>query len=207
MVSTAASTHRPLDPSFTVEVKSAGTDNPAAANFLAGLFSLSRLTDQVSFNAFCKAACRGWKETFPSGLPGAAPTGERFNRLLQRISPSDPMTIPTPWGGVVVEKYEPPNPEVAKWLVVKEGDYLALEWHKEKRERMEVKEGVGMLLSGQSLSSPVLSIQVLKPTSVVEFMPGEVHCLIGCQNLLVWETSTDPKGMDKDLEFIFTPTS
>jgi hypothetical protein len=33
------------------------------------------------------------------------------------------------------------------------------------------------------------------------------HCLIGTENLLVFERSTDPKGMDQDLVFIYEPDS
>ena len=31
------------------------------------------------------------------------------------------------------------------------------------------------------------------------------HCLIGTENLLVFERSIDPKGMDQDLVFIYEP--
>jgi hypothetical protein len=31
------------------------------------------------------------------------------------------------------------------------------------------------------------------------------HCLIGTEDLLVFERSVDPKGMDKDLVFIYEP--
>jgi hypothetical protein len=33
------------------------------------------------------------------------------------------------------------------------------------------------------------------------------HCLIGTENLLVFERSVDPKRMDKDLVFIYEPDS
>ncbi len=35
--------------------------------------------------------------------------------------------------------------------------------------------------------------------------PGQEHCLIGTEDLLVFERSTDPKGMDQDLIFIYEP--
>jgi hypothetical protein len=31
------------------------------------------------------------------------------------------------------------------------------------------------------------------------------HCLIGTENLIVFEISIDPKGMDQDLVFIYEP--
>lgn len=37
--------------------------------------------------------------------------------------------------------------------------------------------------------------------------PGMEHCLIGTENLLVFERSIDPKGMDQDLIFIYEPAS
>ena len=195
--------HSPKGPSFSVRINEPKTESQGAAKLLANISANPVLDNPSSFNAFCRDICFRWKEEFPSGLPGISPVTSQFTNLLARISPNDSMTIPTSWGGVVVEKHE--HPKVEKWLVVRESGYLALEWHKEKQERMEVREGVGVLLSGSSLRDSNLNIEVLTPGSVVEFKPGEVHCLIGCQNLLVWETSTDPKGMDKDLEFIFMP--
>ena len=37
------------------------------------------------------------------------------------------------------------------------------------------------------------------------FEPGMEHCIIGTENLLVFERSVDPKGMDQDLVFIYEP--
>jgi hypothetical protein len=31
------------------------------------------------------------------------------------------------------------------------------------------------------------------------------HCIIGAEDLLVFERSVDPKGMDQDLIFIYEP--
>ena len=50
-----------------------------------------------------------------------------------------------------------------------------------------------------------LQVLLLKPGLRFHFDPGEVHCLIGLQNLLVFESSSDPLGMDQDLCFIYLP--
>jgi hypothetical protein len=53
--------------------------------------------------------------------------------------------IKTPWGGVAIDLYE--HPRVEKYLVIRKGGYLALEMHEQKDERLEVKEGAGLILS------------------------------------------------------------
>lgn len=48
-------------------------------------------------------------------------------------------------------------------------------------------------------------MEVLKPGAEFHLRPGMEHCLIGTENLLVFERSIDPKGMDQDLIFIYEP--
>jgi len=197
-----ASSSRHASPTFQVSL--AGVD-VRAAEVISQLASIASLRDGDSFNQFCKRACELWKSSFPQGLPGEARAGELFTGLLSQISPSNAETIPTPWGGVVIKKHE--HPHVEKWLVIKEGGYLALEHHSKKQERIEVREGVGILLSGKSPESSQLTLRIMTPGTSAKFAPGEVHCLIGCQDVAVWEVSEDHLGMDKDLLFIFTPVA
>ena len=110
--------------------------------------------------------------------------------------------IKTPWGGVVIELHE--HPRVEKYLVIRKGGYLALETHEQKDERLEVKEGAGLILSRRAADQP-LRVEALAPGDQFHFEPGMEHCIIGTENLLVFERSVDPKGMDQDLVFIYEP--
>jgi hypothetical protein len=95
---------------------------------------------------------------------------------------------------------------VEKFLVIRRQGYLALEMHEEKDERLEVKEGAGLILWRQP-NEQSLTVEALAPGAKFHLKPGMEHCLIGTENLLVFERSTDPKGMDQDLIFIYEPES
>jgi hypothetical protein len=84
------------------------------------------------------------------------------------------------------------------------GGYLALETHEQKDERLEVKEGAGLILSRRAADQP-LRVEALAPGDQFHFEPGMEHCIIGTENLLVFERSVDPKDMDQDLVLIYEP--
>jgi mannose-6-phosphate isomerase-like protein (cupin superfamily) len=140
-----------------------------------------------------------WSEHF-----GDAPVGTTalFSELLDRINRRGEGTIQTPWGGVVIVLHE--HPRVEKYLVIRQAGYLALEMHEQKDEHLEVREGAGLILSRRAADQP-LTVEALAPGDRFHFEPGMEHCLIGTENLLVFERSVDPKGMDKDLVFIYEP--
>jgi hypothetical protein len=142
--------------------------------------------------------CALWAEKFPRGI-GETKT---FAGLLNRIERHDGSVIRTPWGGVVITLHE--HPRVEKYLVVRKGGYLALEKHAKKDERLEVREGAGLLLWRRILRR-ALSVELLKPGAEFHFEPGIEHCIIGTEDLLVFERGIDPKGMDQDLIFIYQP--
>ncbi len=152
-----------------------------------------------SFNRYCQNACRFWREQFPNGI---GTTSSQFHDLQKQIASANAGVIKTSWGGVVVTLHE--HPRVEKFLVVKEGSYLALEKHEQKDEHLEVREGAGLVLWRSSTQAP-LTVEALAPEKSFHFAPGMEHCLIGAENLLVFERSTDPKGMDRDLIFIYEP--
>ena len=66
------------------------------------------------------------------------------------------------------------------------------------------RKAAGLILSRRAASQP-LTVEALAPGNQFHFEPGVEHCLIGTENLLVFEKSTDPKGMDQDLVFIYEP--
>jgi hypothetical protein len=121
---------------------------------------------------------------------------------LRRVERGGDGVIKTSWGGVVITLHE--HPRVEKFLIVRQGKYLALEKHEQKDERIDVKEGAGLILSRRAANEP-LKIDILLRGDQFRFEPGMEHCLIGTENLLVFERSIDPKGMDKDLIFIYEP--
>jgi len=174
--------------------------DPRFTAIAAGLSTASPVDSRNTFNRYCRKACLLWKEQF-----GDAPIGKTsalFTELLERIDRQAEGTIKTPWGGVVIVVHE--HPRVEKYLVIRQGGYLALETHEQKDERLEVQEGAGLILSRRATGQP-LKVQALTPGDKFHFEPGMEHCLVGTENLLVFERSVDPKGMDQDLVFIYEP--
>jgi hypothetical protein len=173
--------------------------NPKFRALAGDLGTQSRIDSEEAFNRYCRSACLLWREHL-GGAPGE--TSTFFVELLDRIARHDARTIQTPWGGVVITLHE--HPKVEKYLVIRQGGYLALEMHEQKDERLEVQEGAGLVLSRRASDQP-LAVEALVPGSRFHFEPGMEHCLIGTENLLVFERSVDPKGMDQDLIFIYEP--
>jgi mannose-6-phosphate isomerase-like protein (cupin superfamily) len=174
-------------------------DDSKFAAVASSLSTHSCIDSRDSFNCYCREACRLWSEDLNSTSPR---TSAFFAELLDRINRRSEQTIKTPWGGVVIVRHEHPN--VEKYLVIRQGGYLALEMHEQKDEQLEVREGAGLILSRRVAGQP-LRVEPVAPGDRFHFEPGMEHCLIGSENLLVFERSIDPKGMDQDLVFIYEP--
>jgi hypothetical protein len=152
--------------------------------------------DRSDYLAFCNAVARVSHVETESPL---------FEVLLNRIqSERSDAIIPTPWGGVVIESLRNNATEVKKNLVVKQGMYLAFEKHDEKVETLSWKEGKGLLVY-RSSEEGALQTAVIEEGFAITLRPGQEHTIIAISNLVVWEESLDPKGMDRDLIFIFEP--
>jgi hypothetical protein len=173
--------------------------NPRFAGIASELRKLSPIDSQDSFNRYCREAIRMWNEHFRDGI---GKTSSKFTELCQRVERGGENVIRTGWGGVVITLHE--HPRVEKFLVINQGGYLALEMHEQKDEHVEVKEGAGLILWRSCPGQP-LTVEALGPGAEFHFEPGTEHCLIGTENLLVFERSVDPKGMDQDLVFIYEP--
>ena len=169
------------------------------ATIASNLSTQSPIHSQATFNRYCRQACLLWREHFRDGPTG---TIALFPELLDRIKRNGDGIIQTPWGGVVIVLHD--HSRVEKYLVVRQGGYLALEMHEQKDEHLEVQEGAGLILYRSATGQP-LTVEALAPGNRFHFEPGMEHCLIGTENLLVFERSVDPKGMDKDLVFIYEP--
>jgi hypothetical protein len=187
------------DSSFDLDHGRLAVD-PHFAGIAKGLSLLSPIDSPESFNRYCREACRLWQQEFPEGIGET----EQFSHLLDRIEKTTDGVIRTGWGGVVVTLHE--HPRVEKYLVVRRDRYLALEMHEQKDERLEVREGAGLVL-WRPPNEQRLSVEVLLANSKFHFEPGIQHCLIGTEDLLVFERSTDPKGMDQDLIFLYEPSA
>ncbi len=173
--------------------------DPTFASFAGGLSTQSRIDSREAFNRYCRNACLLWSKHFRHA---PVRTSARFVELLERIEQRGEGIIQTPWGGVVIVLHA--HPRVEKYLVIRKGGYLALETHQQKDEHLEVQEGAGLILWRKAAGQP-LTVQALAPGDQFHFGPGMEHCLIGTENLLVFEQSVDPKGMDQDLVFIYEP--
>ncbi len=173
--------------------------DPKFATIARSLGTQSRIDSREAFNRYCRKACSLWSEQFSNRPVG---TTTLFPELLDRINQGGEGIIQTPWGGVVIALHE--HPRVEKYLVIRQGGYLALEMHEQKVEHLEVQEGAGLILCRSAADQP-LTVQAIGPGNRFHFEPGMEHCLIGTENLLVFERSVDPKGMDQDLVFIYEP--
>jgi hypothetical protein len=173
--------------------------DPRFAEMAAELSKLSPIDSKHSFNRYCREAIRTWNEHFGDGIGKTSP---KFTELCQRVERGGENVIQTGWGGVVITLHE--HPRVEKFLVINQGGYLALETHEQKDERLDVKEGAGLIL-WRRVPNQALTAEPLAPGDQFHFEPGMEHCLIGTENLLVFERSVDPKGMDQDLVFIYEP--
>ena len=173
--------------------------DPRLAEIARELEEQSPIDSSEAFNRYCRTACRIWSEQFPDGI---GQTSQKFDQLLARVGQGRDDVIRTGWGGVVITLRN--DPLVEKFLVVRRGKYLALEKHEQKDERLEVKEGAGLILWRPS-DEHALTVEAVRPNAQFHFSPGMEHCIIGTEDLLVFERSIDPKGMDKDLIFIYEP--
>jgi hypothetical protein len=173
--------------------------DPRFAEMGAALAAFSPIDSEETFNHYCREACRVWAGRFRKR---AGETSPRFEELLKKIECRGGGVIKTDWGGVVVTLHEPPR--VEKFLVIREGGYLALEMHEQKDERLEVKEGTGLILWRRP-NKKTLAVAALAPGEKFHLKPRQEHCLIGTEDLLIFERSVDPKGMDQDLIFIYEP--
>ncbi|NHN36782.1 hypothetical protein G8764_05685 [Pseudomaricurvus alcaniphilus] len=178
-------------------------EDPALAGIAADLHALPAIDSPQSFNDFCQAACRLWQQHFPNGRGATANGFQEMSARLALANPAEEI-VTTAWGGVVITRRD--EPLVEKYLVINQGHYLALEKHDEKMESLFVIEGRGLILRRERTEASLL-VEELQTGKKFYFTPGVEHCVIGTENLLIFERSLDPKGMDQDLLFLYNPDS
>lgn len=172
--------------------------------FLLSLGEDLKFSNTLEFNKFAQHVLFEWGRFCPLDLNLCL---ERWSEVISDIDAGRAVAagispIRTSWGGVSVLSYQ--HPAVEKYLAIRKGTYLAFEKHDQKREALRIIEGLGILLYREPKST-LISMVLASPGLSVQFNPGEEHCIIGVENLLVLENSVDPKGMDQDLIFIFEP--
>jgi hypothetical protein len=149
--------------------------------------------DRESYLSYCTALADNFRQDIQTPA---------FDLHRQAIAAGGDMVIPTSWGGVHIVSYE--HPEVEKFLVVDQGRFLAFEKHDGKVESLFGEEGRGVLVYRCEQSNQLRAEEIV-PGWTRTLRPGQEHTIIALSNLLVRERSTDPRGMDQDLIFIFVP--
>ncbi len=190
-----------IDTSRLVSPNSALAQDSRFLAFQGGVRGITSFNSASSFNVAAKAILAAWKSAFQKNFGTLDQQPSILAAIDQgRAGPAGLAPIKTPWGGVHITTHTPPN--IEKYLAIKAGGYLHFETHAEKQEALEVHEGAGVLLYREAPNKP-LRMLVLTPGVTAQFSPGQEHSIIGTEDLLVFERSTDPRGMDKDLIFIF----
>lgn len=154
-------------------------------------------SSESAYRAYCQGACEDFGK-----LSQASPKTPTFPHHREAITAGGPSVIQTGWGGVHITKHE--HPSVEKFLVVDGGKFLAFEKHEQKVETLHGKEGYGILVYRPE-GATALVAEMIQPGWSRTLQPGQEHTIIALTNLLVFETSKDPKGMDQDLIFIYMP--
>lgn len=150
------------------------------------------------YKSFCNRACTLYRDRFGTTSPSSEFSTERS--LVNEKS--EPLLFATPWGGVHVTLNDEATHKVEKFLIVDSGSFLAYERHEKKLETLFHRSGTGILVYRPEGETTLRAVPV-EPGFTITLYPGQEHCLISLDNLLVFESGTDPKGMDKDLVFIY----
>jgi len=127
-----------------------------------------------------------------------------FTKELTSINTTSPLLEKTPWGGVSIKKVDTAKNFVQKLLVIQQYGILGFEIHNRKLEKLNILEGLCILISSQHKSKlwkkgNVILILGKKGTKVT-FQPGDEHGIITLTNSVIEETSTN--HLD-DLVYIF----
>ena len=162
-----------------------------------GFSKTPEFIDVVAYRAYCHGVVEAWRK-----LAAQVPSMPTFSSHRAAIERGGLEVIQTGWGGVNITKHE--HPQVEKFLVVDSGKFLAFEKHEEKLETLNGREGYGILVFRPEGESKLVA-ELIEPGWSRTLKPGQEHTIIALTDLLVFESSVDPKGMDQDLIFIFMP--
>jgi len=128
-----------------------------------------------------------------------------FQQRLARIGRHE-QTIATNWGGVFFREASEAKNHVEKYLIVKQAidpsGVLGFEYHKRKKEKLQIEEGYVLLMQVDTPGSIALTYAGQGKTC--ELQPPVGHGIIPLTNATILETSNYELDAD-DLLFIFKP--
>jgi mannose-6-phosphate isomerase len=99
----------------------------------------------------------------------------------------DPRTVDKPWGSELI--WAVTDVYAGKILLVKEGESLSLQFHKEKDESWFVLDGRARLELGKP-GEGVLGEEIIAAGQAFHFAPGTVHRLTALEDTRIIEVST-----------------
>jgi hypothetical protein len=165
--------------------------------------SNSTFDSQESYDKFVT----GLMELVSQSNIGNSLTKKVFNFELKQIEKKTPLIEKTPWGLVSIQKVIVPENHIEKYLVVKKDGVLGFEFHERKHEKLDIKEGIAMIIYADRDASGYEEGQLMAHIgtagSVYEFMPYDEHGMVALIDSVILETSTN--DLD-DLIFIFNTT-
>jgi mannose-6-phosphate isomerase len=99
----------------------------------------------------------------------------------------DLRTVDKPWGSELI--WAVTGDYAGKLLLVKAGESLSLQFHKEKDESWYVLEGRARLELGKA-GEGILEEEIIAPGQAFRFPPGTVHRLTALDDTTIIEVST-----------------
>lgn len=130
--------------------------------------------------------------------------GHLFRKELQEATRSYPLSEPTPWGGVPIKAVDVEKDYIRKLLVIKQYGILGFEIHKYKLEKLNILEGICLLIASQRSAKDwqkgQVSVALGKKGNKVVLEPGDEHGIIALTNCVIEEQSTNHLT---DLSYIF----
>lgn len=156
--------------------------------------------DQSSYNDFVT----GLMKTIAETKRAETDASEIFHKELAQIEKKTPLIEKTPWGLVSMQKVDVAENFIQKLLVIKQDGILGFEYHERKHEKLNVLEGVSLIIyanhASEGWEKGQLTAQIAAHGDTFEFMPYDEHGMVALTDAVIEETSTN--DLD-DLIFIF----
>ena len=164
----------------------------------AGMYLYPHISEAPQFRKVCAGLIDLWADSKVAEFSFAS---EQFKYFMNQIEVGGDNVVRTPCGGLVIKARE--DPYVARHLLVRGAKFMDFERHSLKEEHITVREGCGFVLHRQG-NMPSVRVVPLEPGVSIDFAPGEEHCVAAFSDLLIFEESKDYKGMDQDIQIIFS---
>lgn len=173
--------------------------SPQLIEKLQDLFANAHIDSEEQYNQLLKQIIITFKKYPISGISSPLHDTE-----LSAIQKHAPLTEPVVWGGVSLKKIDVEKDFIQKLLVINQYGILGFEIHKKKYEKLEVLEGIVLMLysnhKGTDFKEGTVSVTISSPHDKADLPPYDEHGMIALTNCVVEETSTN--HLD-DLIYIF----